>query len=73
MFVAMNMDESKRREWELFNCTQKDLGKITGESASRWEYKDNEMDDLDQESSVNRCNLAEQPTTGVWVPFAKVR
>lgn len=49
MFEAMNMDESKRREWELFNCTQKDLGKITDESASRWEDKVNEMDDIDQD------------------------
>jgi len=49
MFTAMDMDDTKRREWEAFNCAQKDLGMITPESAERWQDKVNEEEDVDRD------------------------
>lgn len=49
MFTAMDMDDTKRREWEAFNCAQKDLGMITPESTERWQDKVNEEDDVDRD------------------------
>ncbi|WPT11426.1 hypothetical protein PSENEW3n2_00000864 [Picochlorum sp. SENEW3] len=49
MFTAMDMDDTKWREWEAFNCAQKDLGMITPESTERWQDKVNEEEDVDRD------------------------
>ena len=49
MFTAMEMDDTKRREWEAFNCAQMDLGMITPESTERWQDKVNEEEDVDRD------------------------
>lgn len=81
MFVAMEMDETKRREWEAFNCAQKDLGMITEESCLRWEDRINEQFDIDPDQdepdivdnevgkSPNAMQADAEDDFGLWTRF----